>query len=130
MMSDPIADLLTRIRNAIAVNKKTVAVPYSKTKESIIKILKENNYLIDYQIKGKSPQKQLNIKIKYQHKKPTITKLTRISKPGVRLYTDVKDLPRLMLGRGIVILSSSQGVITGRQALKKNIGGEIICKVN
>jgi len=130
MMSDPIADFLTRIRNAVAVNKKTVLVSHSKIKQAIAEILKQENYLTDYQVKGKSPQKELEVTIKYFQRNPTITSLTRISKPGVRLYTDVKDIPRLMRGRGIVILSSSQGIITGRQALKKNIGGEIICKVN
>jgi len=130
MMSDPIADLLTRIRNAIAVNKKTVLVPHSKIKQAIVKILKQENYLADYQVKGKSSKKELEITIKYYQRNPAITNLTRISKPGVRLYTDVKDIPRLMRGRGIIILSSSQGIISGRQALKNNIGGEIICKVN
>ena len=130
MMSDPIADLLTRLRNAVAVNKKTVLVPHSKIKQAIVKILKQENYLADYQVKGKSPKKELEITIKYYQRNPAITNLTRISKPGVRLYTDVKDIPRLMRGRGIIILSSSQGIISGRQALKNNIGGEIICKVN
>jgi len=130
MMSDPIADLLTRLRNAVAVNKKTVLVPHSKIKQAIVKILKQENYLADYQVKGKSSKKELEITIKYYQRNPAITNLTRISKPGVRLYTDVKDIPRLMRGRGIIILSSSQGIISGRQALKNNIGGEIICKVN
>jgi len=129
MLSDPIADLLTRIRNAAIVNHKTVSLPYSSQKLAIVKILKSQGYITDYKTSGKKPQQLLKITLKYQKNQSVLNHLQRISKPGVRRYVDQAGLPRLMRGPGIVILSTSKGIITGRQALKQNIGGEIICKV-
>jgi len=130
MLSDPLADLLTRIRNASSVNKKTVVAPYSQLKENLVKILVKHTYLKDYQVTGKVPHKNLEISLKYSRHKPAITNLTRISKPGVRIYTAVADLNKIMRGRGLIILSTSQGIMTAKQAKQKNLGGEIICKVS
>jgi len=130
MLSDPLADLLTRIRNASSVNKKTVVVPYSQLKENLVKILVKHAYLKDYQVTGKIPNKNLEISFKFSHHKPTITTLTRISKPGVRIYAAVVDLNKIMRSRGLIILSTSQGIMTAKQAKQKKLGGEIICKVS
>lgn len=129
MLSDPLADLLTRIRNAQAVKKKTLAVPYSQLKENILKIIVKRKYLKDYQVTGKKPKQTLEITLRYPHNRPAITKLTRISKPGRRIYASHDDLPVIMRGRGITILSTSKGIITAAEARKKNLGGEIICQI-
>jgi small subunit ribosomal protein S8 len=130
MLSDPLADLLTRIRNAVSVNKKTVIAPYSQLKENLVKILVKHAYLKNYQVTGKAPHKNLEISLKSSQRKPTLTNLIRISKPGVRIYTAVADLNKIMRGRGLIILSTSQGIMTAKQAKQKNLGGEIICKVS
>jgi small subunit ribosomal protein S8 len=130
MLTDPIADLLTRIRNALAANKKTVAAPYSRMKEAIVKILKSEGYIKDYQVSGDKLKKQLEIVLKYHQNQPLMTELVRISKPGVRLYSDKDQLYRFLRGPGIVILSTSKGIITGRKAKKLGIGGEIICQIS
>jgi len=130
MLSDPLADLLTRIRNALSVNKKTVVAPYSQLKENLVKILVKHAYLKNYQVTGKVPHKNLEISLKSSQRKPTLTNLIRISKPGVRIYTAVADLNKIMRGRGLIILSTSQGIMTAKQAKQKNLGGEIICKVS
>ena len=129
MLSDPIADLLTRIRNAVAVNHQTVAIPYSSSKLAIVKILKSEGYLVDYKLENQKPHQVLKLTLKYQKKKSVINHLQRISKPGRRRYSDQASLPQIMRGPGIIILSTSKGIITGRQALKQGIGGEILCKV-
>ncbi len=130
MLSDPLADLLTRIRNAVSVNKKTVIAPYSQLKENLVKILVKHTYLKDYQVTGKVPHKNLEISLKSSQRKPTLTNLIRISKPGVRIYAAVADLNKIMRSRGLIILSTSQGIMTAKQAKQKNLGGEIICKVS
>jgi len=130
MLSDPLADLLTRIRNASSVNKQTVVAPYSQLKENLVKILVKQAYFKDYQVTGKAPHKNLEITLKYSKRQPAITSLTRISKPGVRLYAAVADLNKIMRGRGLTILSTSQGIMTAKKAKQKNLGGEIICKVS
>jgi small subunit ribosomal protein S8 len=130
MLTDPLADLLTRIRNASRVRHKSVSMPYSRLKQAIVKILKTEGFLLDYEVVGKAPKKELKLNLKYYRRYPAIDQLKRVSKPGVRRYADKKALPQLMRGPGIIILSTSQGVMTGRQALKKGIGGEIICKIS
>jgi small subunit ribosomal protein S8 len=129
MTTDPLADLLTRIRNALASKHKTVSVPFSSVKENIVKLMVKNNYLKDYQKEGKAPHLNLIISLRYKSKISKITSLKRISKPGVRVFGNVKELPKLMRGRGILILSTSKGIMTGREAIKQNLGGEIICKI-
>ncbi len=129
MTTDPIADLLTRIRNALASNHKSVSVPFSSVKENIVKLMVENRYLKGYKKEGKKPHYNLIITLKYKAKVKAITSLTRLSKPGVRVYGSVKQLPRLMRGRGILILSTPKGIMTGKKALKQNLGGELIAKI-
>lgn len=127
--SDPIADLLTRIRNAISVGKTEISVPSSKLKQAVCEQLVKNGYLVSIKVEAKKPRDNLIIKINEPGANPTITKIDRISKPGRRVYTSVADMPVVMSGRGIVVVSTSQGVMTGREAVKQRLGGELICKV-
>lgn len=129
MTTDPIADLLTRIRNAKMAGHKDVSVPYSSVKEGIVKLMIKNNYLKSYKKEGTKPHFNLIIKLKTKNKVSAITSITRLSKPGVRVYAHVKELPKLMRGRGILILSTSKGLMTGQEATKQKLGGELICKV-
>jgi len=131
MTTDPIADLLTRIRNAIARGHKTTTVPHSKMKESILKILKGQGFIMGYKIievEGEI-QKNLEIDLKYVNRKPMINELIRISKPGVRRYVSYKSIPRVKRGLGIAIVTTSRGVMTGKDARKQKIGGELICTI-
>ena len=130
MQSDPVADLLTRIRNASAVKHRTVSIPYSKLKAEILKILLKQQYIKAVKTTGKAPKKTLDVTLRYPQAQPAITTLKRISKPGVRIYVPVKDLYRLIRGRDTIILSTSQGIMTAKTAKKKNLGGEIICQIN
>lgn len=125
-MSDPIADMLTRIRNASAVSHERTSVPYSKLKEAIAGILKENKFIADYTVEGEGIAKAVVIELK---EKGTITKLIRVSKPGRRVYTGREGIPLVLGGRGIVIVSTPGGLMTGREARKRGLGGELICKV-
>ncbi|MFA4858986.1 MAG: 30S ribosomal protein S8 [Candidatus Margulisiibacteriota bacterium] len=130
-MTDPIADLLIRIKNAQAAKHKTTQVPYSRLKESLVKILIKNNYLTDYKVDGKKPaEKNLNLTLKYVRKQPAVAQIKRISKPGVRHYVNQFNIKKLTIGRGLVIISTSQGMMTAKEARKQNLGGEIICKIN
>jgi len=132
MYTDPIADFLTRVRNAQTAAHKVVDVPASNMKKSITKILHEKGYILDYKFED-TDNNQGNIKIalKYntQTKNPAIKKLIRISKPGLRKYADSTTLPRVINGLGIAILSTSKGVITDKEARNFNVGGEVICHV-
>tara|TARA_B100000287_G_scaffold356945_1_gene348041 strand:- start:63 stop:464 length:402 start_codon:yes stop_codon:yes gene_type:complete len=132
MFTDPISDYLTRVRNAQMAGHKIVNVPASNMKKSITQILHDKGYILDYKLE-KTSNKQGNIKIalKYnnQTKLPAIKKLIRISKPGLRKYTDSANLPRVINGLGIAILSTSKGVITDKEAREFNIGGEVICHI-
>jgi small subunit ribosomal protein S8 len=134
-ISDPIADMLTRIRNAVLVEHSTVALPSSIMKVSIAKILKEEGYISSYEVvDGKSPeQKILRIRLKYvgerRERRPVITALERISRPGNRVYTGKKEIPWVLSGMGIAIISTPKGVMTGQRARQLGVGGEIICKV-
>jgi len=127
--TDPIADMLTRIRNAIAVNKNTVFIPHSMLKEGIAKILKDNNYIEDYKVDNANVGKMLEITINNENQNAKITEIVRVSRPGRRTYANVKFIPTVKQGRGLVIVSTSSGLMTGAQAKAKNLGGELICKV-
>ena len=135
MTSDPIADMLTRVRNAVVVGHATVAIPNSKIKSAIAKILKEEGFIIGYEVvDGKTPaQKVLRIRLKYvgerRERRPVITDLERISRPGRRVYTNNREIPWVLSGMGIAILSTPKGVMTGQRARQLGVGGEIICKV-
>ena len=130
-MTDPIADFLTRIRNAYRAGNKIVEVPSSKTKLAIVKILCEKDYVLRYKLVEGTPFNTIKIALKYhpQTKMAAIKRIDRISKPGLRKYTDVKDMPRVLNGLGIAILSTSKGVITDKEARELNVGGEIVCYV-
>ena len=130
-MTDPIADYLTRIRNAYVAGKKIVEIPSSKMKVAITKILCEKGYILTYKIVEGEPYNTIKIALKYhpQTKTPAIRKIVRVSKPGLRKYTDVENMPRVLNGLGIAILSTSKGVITDKEARVDNVGGEVICYV-
>ncbi len=130
-MTDPIADYLTRIRNAYLAGKKVVEVPSSKMKVAITKILCEKGYILSYKVVEQAPQNTIKIALKYhpQTKVAAIKKIERISTPGLRQYTDVENMPRVLNGLGIAILSTSKGVITDKEAKELNVGGEVICYV-
>ncbi len=129
MMSDPIADLLTRIRNAQAAQHKTASIPFSNLKEELVKIMVKENYLKSYKKTGNPPHFNLEVNLKYKNKEGAITSLVRLSKPGVRVYAKNQELPKLSRGRGLLILSTSHGIMTNKLALKKNLGGELILKI-
>lgn len=130
MNTDPIADMLTRIRNANMVSHSTVEMPSSKLKVQLAKLLKEEGFITDYNVKEVGKFKVLEITLKYDAKnKPIITKLERISKPGLRSYSKAKNLPKVLGGMGIAIVSTSKGLLTDRKARKENIGGEVLCFV-
>ena len=130
-MTDPIADLLTRIKNAQLAKHKTTVVPHSNLKENLVKILIKNNYLTDYKVDGKkAAEKSLNLTLKYVRKQPAVAQIKRISKPGVRHYVNQSTIKKLTIGRGLVIISTSKGMMTAKEARKQNLGGEIICKIN
>jgi len=135
-MTDPIADMLTRIRNASAVNKDEVILPMSKIKFNIAKILEKEGWVAKVEVvKTKSKKNgtavfdELKITLKYKNNKPVITSLKRISKPGRRVYVSKNELPRVLNNLGIAIISTSQGVMTNKEARKKGMGGEVICEV-
>lgn len=129
-MTDPIADMLTRIRNAVAVSHETVLVPHSNMKEAIAKSLQHEDYISGYTIeKTDYGQPNIIIKLKYIGKQPTITKIERVSKPGLRTYSKKKHLKSVLSGHGVTILSTSHGVMTNKQAMKQNLGGEVLCRV-
>jgi small subunit ribosomal protein S8 len=127
-MNDPISDMLARIRNASRALLPVVAVPHSRIKESIAGILKREGYIADFSLEGKLP-KTIKLKLKYQGKKSIIEGLRRISTPGLRRYVGVDEIPRVRGGLGVAILSTSEGVMTGLQARKKKLGGELLCYV-
>lgn len=130
-MTDPIADYLTRLRNAIMAKHKMVEIPASNIKKEITKVLFEKGYILNYKFEDQGPQGNIKIALKYhpETKHPAIKKLERVSKPGLRKYSGVEDIPRILNGLGIAILSTSHGVITDKEARSKNIGGEILCYV-
>ena len=124
----PIADMLTRIRNAGRALLPTVEIPHSRLKESLAHILKQEGYVAEVAIDGKFP-KTINLRLKYEGKKCVIEGLKRVSKPGLRNYVGATEIPRVLGGMGMAVVSTSEGVMTGVQARKKNIGGELLCYV-
>ena len=129
MVNDPIADMLTRIRNALLARHDNVTIPSSKMKLAIAKILKEEGFITDYSIVKGEPQKMIKIVLKYVGSQPVVAGLERVSKPGLRIYAGHGEIPRVFGGLGITILSTPKGVLTGRDAWKNNLGGEILCYV-
>jgi small subunit ribosomal protein S8 len=127
-MNDPISDMLTRIRNANRALLPTVEMPHSRMKESLAGILRKEGYITDFAVEGK-PRKVIKLKLKYLGKRSVIEGLRRISTPGLRRYVGATDIPRVLGGLGVSVLSTSEGVMTGTQARKKNLGGELICYV-
>lgn len=125
MVNDPISDLLTRIRNGYLAKNQTVALPWSKLKENLAEILVKNGFLLE---KEKNEQ-DLILKLKYNGGVPALTNIKRISKPSLRIYAGKNKLPRVLGGTGMAIISTPQGLMTNREAYKKNLGGEIICEV-
>ncbi len=129
-MSDPLADMLTRIRNGVMANFNSVEMPTSKTKVNIAKVLQDEGYVTGYRVNDSGPQGTLTIELKYDaDQKPIITGIKRISKPGLRKYARTGEIPKVLNGLGIAILSSSEGVITDKTARASNVGGEILCEV-
>jgi len=130
-MTDPIADYLTRVRNAMMANHKVVDVPASNLKKEITKVLFDKGYILNYKFVEEGPQGTIKIALKYhpKSKTPAIKKIVRVSKPGLRKYAGQSDLPRVLNGLGIAILSTSKGVVTDKEARKLNVGGEILCYV-
>ena len=127
-MTDPISDMLTRIRNAHRALLPALELPHSKMKESIAAILKKEGYIAEMSVEGK-PMKKLKLKLKYQGKKGVIEGLRRVSSPGLRRYVGATEIPRVRGGLGTAIVSTSQGVMSGTQARKNNLGGELLCYV-
>ena len=127
--TDPIADMLTRVRNAILVRKNEVVMPHSKAKQSVAEILKNNGFLKDVSVTEASVGKSLKLVINDEHENAPITEIVRMSKPGRRFYVKAKDIPTVKRGRGIVVVSTSKGVMTGQDAKAQSVGGELICKV-
>jgi small subunit ribosomal protein S8 len=129
-VTDPIADMLTRIRNAQLVRHPQVEMPVSKTKVSIAEILKEEGYIGDYEVASMKPQGTLRLRLRYsERREPSITGLKRVSRPGLRVHVQRKEIPRAFGGVGISIVSTSQGIMTGLEAYRKGVGGELMAFV-
>ena len=128
-MSDPIADMLTRIRNAQMVGQVDVKMPASKLKAAIAQVLKDEGYIEDFAVREDGTRQELRIGLKYYAGRPVIERLERVSKPGLRVYKSRRDIPRVMNGLGVAILSTSHGVMTDRKARATGVGGEVLCIV-
>jgi small subunit ribosomal protein S8 len=128
-MSDPIADMLTRIRNAQVVNKVTVAMPSSKVKVAIANVLKDEGYIEDFAVAEDGGKAELKIGLKYYAGRPVIERIERVSRPGLRIYKGKDDIPSVMNGLGVAIISTPRGVMTDRKARASGVGGEVICYV-
>ena len=130
MNTDPIADMLTRIRNANTVSHQTVEMPSSKLKVALARLLKEEGFISNYEEKVEGVVKTLSIELKYdEHNKPVITSLKRVSKPGLRNYCKAKNLPQVLGGLGVAVVSTSKGLLTDRKARKENLGGEVLAYI-
>lgn len=129
ILNDPISDMLTRIRNAIAVQKSEVFVPHSNVKQSVAEILAKNNFIEKVSVEDAAVGKTMKITIYSPTSSPKITEIARMSKPGRRYYSNADNIPTVKRGRGIIIISTSKGMMTGDEAKKQRVGGEIICKV-
>lgn len=128
-MTDPIADMLTRIRNAQQSEKKSVAMPASKLKSAIAQVLKDEGYIEDFAVREAEGRPQLEISLKYYAGKPVIERIERVSRPGLRIYRPKDELPKVMNGLGVAIVSTSRGVMTDRKARGMGVGGEVLCIV-
>jgi small subunit ribosomal protein S8 len=128
-LSDPIADFLTRLRNAANSHRNDVSAPYSKIKEEIARILKQEGYIVDFEVSSETKPAQIKVTMKFVNRTPALSGLKRISKPGLRKYVGSTDIPRVLGGMGVSILSTSKGIITGRDAKKQNVGGELVALV-
>lgn len=128
-LTDPIADMLTRIRNANTAKHEKVDIPFSKEKEAIIKILKDEGYILNYKEIAEGAIKTIRVYLKYAGKEKVITGLKRVSKPGRRVYSGVADMPKVLGGLGIAIVSTPKGIITGKKCVNENVGGEVLCYV-
>jgi len=128
-MTDPIADMLTRIRNAQRAEKPTVAIPASRVKAAIAQVLKDEGYVEDFAVRSLEGRPTLEISLKYYAGKPVIEKIERVSRPGLRIYKPKDDLPKVMNGLGVAIVSTSRGVMTDRKARGLGVGGEVLCIV-
>ncbi len=129
MMTDPIADMLTRIRNGLSAGKKNVTMPLSKMKQSVAQVLKDEGYIAEFSQTEVDGKPALDVELKYFHGKAVIEKVSRVSRPGLRIYKATDELPKIMAGLGIAIISTSKGVMTDRAARKAGHGGEVICYV-
>lgn len=128
-MTDPIADMLTRIRNAQRAEKVSVALPASKLKSAIAQVLKDEGYIENFAVKSDGPKSTLEVNLKYYAGRPVIEKIERVSRPGLRIYKGSDDIPNVMNGLGIAIVSTSKGVMTDRKARAAGVGGEVLCIV-
>ena len=128
-MTDPIADMLTRIRNAVTARHTRVLIPASKMKLGIARVLKEEGYIRDIEILKDNPQGTLRLTLRYVDKKPVLTQLKRVSKPGLRVYTRREDIPRVRGGLGVAVLSTPKGLMSGTKAYRQGVGGEVVCYV-
>lgn len=128
-VTDPIADYLTRVRNAVKAKKRWVEIPSSRMKENLAEIMKANNFIRDYQVIEDNKQNVLKVFLKYTDEEPAITGLKRISTPGLRKYVDKDNIPRVLNGLGIAVISTSKGLMTDKKAREEKIGGEIVCYI-
>ena len=130
MMTDPVADLLTRLRNASLAKHNSTTIPASKLKREIVQILKQEGYIRDFEVLNDSPQGSIKVTLKYgDDRTPALSGLKRVSKPGLRVYRKREDIPRVLGGLGTVILSTPKGLMTGRDAWRQNVGGEVVAFV-
>ena len=129
-MTDPISDMLTRIRNGQKARKLSVSMPASKAKEAVASVLKDEGYITDFSVDGEGATKELSVELKYFEGVPVIERIQRASRPGLRIYRGKEDLPKVLGGLGVAIVSTSAGVMSDRQAREKGIGGEVICIVS
>ena len=129
-MSDPIADMLTRIRNGQGARKVSVSMPASTAKEAVAKVLQDEGYILGFATEGEGAEKQLTVELKYFEGVPVIETIQRTSKPGLRIYRSKDELPKVLGGLGVAIVSTSAGVMSDRQAREKGIGGEVLCVVS
>lgn len=128
-MTDPIADMIIRIKNAVMVHHPKVTVPHSNVRAAIAQILKDRGYIVDFEVVEKKPQSEIVLTLKYLGRLSSISGVKRISKPGRRLYTTATTIPKTLGGYGITIVSTSKGILTGDEARKQNVGGELLCQI-
>jgi len=129
-MTDPISDMLTRIRNGQKARKVSVSMPASNAKEAVARVLKDEGYITDYSVSGEGASKELSVELKYFEGVPVIESIKRASRPGLRIYRGKEELPKVLGGLGVAIVSTSAGVMSDREAREKGIGGEVICIVS